>query len=201
MGTEPGPCRRAIDNFLSGRTPDRPDVAAARQQTRVKYGFGLNLEQQLTAHCRMFARAGWNEGRYESFAYTEVNQTMAAGAQWSGAAWKRRADKVGVAAAWNAISGDHRRYLELGGTGLLLGDGRLTYALNRSWKLITPGAWGPVSGVCQLVTHLPASAAIRRRGCHSCRNAVSGSMRERAQRVQIRQGATRRSGSPWPTTS
>ena len=134
MGTEPGPAtgargairllmfanhammgsyRQAIDNFLSGRTPDRPDVAAARQQTRVKYGFGLNLEQQLTAHCRVFARAGWNEGRYESFAYTEVNQTMAAGAQWSGAAWKRRADKVGVAAV---VEWDFRRSPALPGT-------------------------------------------------------------------------------------
>jgi high affinity Mn2+ porin len=122
-----GSYRQAIDNFLSGRTPDRPDIAATRQGTRVKYGFGLNLEQQLTAHCRVFARAGWNEGRYESFAYTEVNQTAAAGAQWSGTAWKRRADKAGIAAVWNSISGDHRRYLELGGSGLLLGDGRLNY--------------------------------------------------------------------------
>jgi high affinity Mn2+ porin len=122
-----GTYRQAIDNFLSGRTPDRPDIAATRQETRVKYGFGFNLEQQLTAHCRLFGRAGWNEGRYESFAYTEVNQTAAAGAQWSGAAWKRRGDKIGIAAVWNAISGDHRRYLELGGSGLLLGDGTLNY--------------------------------------------------------------------------
>jgi len=122
-----GSYRQAIDNFLSGSTPERPEVSSTRRQTRVKYGFGFNLEQQLTADCRLFARAGWNEGRYESFAYTEVNQTISAGARWSGAAWHRRADKVGVAGVWNAISGDHRRYLELGGSGLLLGDGRLNY--------------------------------------------------------------------------
>jgi len=36
-------------------------------------------------------------------------------------------DKAGIAVAINGISGDHRRYLQLGGTGFLLGDGTLNY--------------------------------------------------------------------------
>jgi carbohydrate-selective porin OprB len=93
----------------------------------VKYGFGVNLEQQLSANLRAFGRFGWNEGRHESFAYTEVNQTFSLGADYAGERWHRRHDKVGLAFVTNGISGDHREYLKLGGLGFLLGDGNLTY--------------------------------------------------------------------------
>ena len=36
-------------------------------------------------------------------------------------------DRAGFAFAANALSGDHREYLALGGKGFLLGDGRLNY--------------------------------------------------------------------------
>ena len=41
--------------------------------------------------------------------------------------WRRKDDKLGIAAVSNAISGDHREYLKLGGDGFLLGDGNLNY--------------------------------------------------------------------------
>jgi carbohydrate-selective porin OprB len=93
----------------------------------VKYGFGINLEQQVSAHMRAFGRFGWNEGRRESFAYTEVNQTVSFGADYAGDQWHRQHDKIGLAFVSNGISGDHREYLKLGGLGFLLGDGTLTY--------------------------------------------------------------------------
>jgi high affinity Mn2+ porin len=121
-----GDYREAVNLFLAGKTPT-PDVIATRQLGRVKYGFGINLEQQLSANLRAFGRFGWNEGRHESFAYTEVNQTFALGADYAGDRWHRRHDKVGLAFVSNGISGDHREYLKLGGLGFLLGDGNLTY--------------------------------------------------------------------------
>ena len=121
-----GDYREAIDLFLAGKTPT-PDVVATRQEGRVKYGFGINLEQQVSAHMRAFGRFGWNEGRHESFAYTEVNQTVSLGADYEGDQWRRRNDKIGLAFVSNGISGDHREYLKLGGLGFLLGDGTLTY--------------------------------------------------------------------------
>jgi high affinity Mn2+ porin len=121
-----GDYREAIDLFLAGKTPT-PDVEATRREGRVKYGFGINLEQQVSAHMRAFGRLGWNEGRHESFAYTEVNQTVSLGVDYSGDQWHRRHDKVGLAFVSNGISGDHREYLKLGGLGFLLGDGTLTY--------------------------------------------------------------------------
>jgi high affinity Mn2+ porin len=121
-----GRYREATNAFLGGVDP-RPDITAHRKQGRIKYGFGLNLEQELSKTVRAFARAGWNEGRNESFAYTEVDQTVAFGADWRFATIRRPIDKVGLAFMTNGISRDHQLYLALGGNGFLLGDGRLTY--------------------------------------------------------------------------
>jgi len=117
-----GSYRQAISAFLAGMDP-LPDVTVHRRQGRVKYGFGLNLEQALTRDLRAFGRFGWNEGENENFAYTEVNQTFSWGGDVSGRVWKRSLDKIGLAFTTNAISRDHQRYLALGGHGFLLGDG------------------------------------------------------------------------------
>src|SRR5438093_3613549 len=103
-----------------------PIIEAHRQQGRVKGGLGANVEYTSKAGVRAFARAGWNQGNTESFAYTEVNDTAAEGFDVSGARWHRRADRLGVAAVSNGLSEAHREYLRLGGLGFLLGDGRVT---------------------------------------------------------------------------
>lgn len=121
-----GSYRQAIDKFRNGLTLV-PDVVSTRQQGRIKYGFGINLEQPITATLRTFGRFSWNEGHNESFAYTEVDQSASLGADLRGDKWRRKLDKIGVAFVSNALSGDHREYLALGGLGFLLGDGKLTY--------------------------------------------------------------------------
>jgi carbohydrate-selective porin OprB len=93
----------------------------------LKYGFGYNTEQEISANLRVFARFGWNEGQHESYAYTEVDQTAEAGADYAGTRWHRPVDKIGVAVVSNAIKRDHQNYLRLGGSGFLLGDGNLNY--------------------------------------------------------------------------
>ncbi|HLW78216.1 MAG TPA: carbohydrate porin [Terriglobia bacterium] len=128
-----GSYREAIDEFLAHLTP-APNIVATRLQGRIKYGFGANAEQALGHGFRAFARWGWNNGRTESFAYTEVDQTITAGADLEGDAWHRRLDKIGAAFILNAISGDHREYLRLGGTGFLLGDGGLNYGRERIFE-------------------------------------------------------------------
>jgi high affinity Mn2+ porin len=123
-----GDYREAINNFLnSGGQQQVPDITTTRQQGRVKYGFGVSAEQQLWPHLQFFGRWGWNEGRHESFAYTEVNQALELGAAFTDIP-RRKNDHAGFAFSQNAISGDHRRYLALGGLGFLLGDGGLDYA-------------------------------------------------------------------------
>ena len=97
-------------------------------QSTVKYGVGLNFEQELTQDFRVFGRFGWNEGQHESYAYTEVDQTFELGGDYAGAGWGRPHDKVGLVVVSNAIKRDHQEYLKLGGLGFLLGDGNLNYA-------------------------------------------------------------------------
>jgi carbohydrate-selective porin OprB len=87
----------------------------------------LNAEQELTRDLRLGARWGWNEGRHESFAYTEVDSTAELCADYVGRKWKRAQDKTGLAFVSNGISKDHQEYLRLGGLGFLLGDGNLNY--------------------------------------------------------------------------
>jgi hypothetical protein len=121
-----GSYRQAIEAFLAGTDP-RPIIEAHRQQGRIKYGFGFNMEQELSKTVRVFGRLGWNEGQNESYAYTEVDQETEAGADWRLERWKRPVDKIGIAFITNGISRLHQLYLALGGNGFLLGDGRLTY--------------------------------------------------------------------------
>jgi hypothetical protein len=101
-----------------------PDIVSTRIAGRVKYGFGANLEQEITDVLHAFGRVGWNEGALESFAYTEVDNTVLAGFDLR---VRGGADKLGVAVVTNGLSRSHKEYLELGGKGFLLGDGRLHY--------------------------------------------------------------------------
>jgi hypothetical protein len=92
-----------------------------------KYGFGVNLEQNLTRNVTAFARWGWDDGRTESFAYTEIDSTFAEGVGVNGAKWHRKQDRAGIAFVSNGIKKDHQVYLADGGLGFLLGDGGLNY--------------------------------------------------------------------------
>ena len=121
-----GNYEEAIHNFQAGETPV-PDIISTRVQGRHKYGFGLNLEQQLTSQIGAFARLGWSDGRNESFAYTEVDRSAELGVFTKGDKWHRRNDRAGAAFVLNGIVAAHQEYLGLGGKGFLLGDGTLTY--------------------------------------------------------------------------
>jgi high affinity Mn2+ porin len=119
--------RDAIKNFEAHLTPT-PEIAAHPLTSTVKYGFGGNFEQELTPDLRIYGRFGWNEGQHESYAYTEVDQTIAFGADYAMKSIGRPLDKAGITYVTNAIKRDHQNYLKLGGLGFLLGDGNLSYA-------------------------------------------------------------------------
>jgi len=118
--------RDAITRFEKGLVP-APDITDHPWHVTRKYGFGLNVEQNLAQYLTAFARFGWNNGKTESFAYTEVDQTFAGGLAFHGGWWRRQYDRAGVAVVSNAISRDHQIYLAKGGYGFLIGDGALTY--------------------------------------------------------------------------
>ncbi|HEU4637111.1 MAG TPA: carbohydrate porin [Edaphobacter sp.] len=122
-----GVYRDAVNAYLAGKDKT-PDITAHATFSSVKYGFGINTDQELTPNLRAFFRFGWNEGQHESYAYTEVDQTISVGGDYSGRAFDRPNDKLGVAFVSNAIKRDHQNYLRYGGLGFLLGDGKLSYA-------------------------------------------------------------------------
>ena len=113
-------------NFKKGITPI-PEIISHPWHITRKYGFGINVEQNLSSHVTVFGRFGWDNGKAESFAYTEVDQTFAGGLGAKGEIWHRRHDRAGIAFVTNAIARDHQNYLADGGYGFLLGDGRLSY--------------------------------------------------------------------------
>lgn len=113
-----------------------PDIAAADEPGRIKYGWALSAEQPL-AHAGetgVFLRVGWNDGRTESFAYTEADEHLSLGVQISGVLWGRRSDIVGLGGVVEGLSPDHRAYLQAGGVGFVLGDGRLNYGPESVWE-------------------------------------------------------------------
>jgi high affinity Mn2+ porin len=99
---------------LAKSTSTTPDITATRRY-RTKYGFGLNVEQELTKDLGLFARIGWNDGSTESFVFTEIDRSFSVGASLKGTSWHRSDDLFGLA-------------LIAGGMGFLLGDGNLNYA-------------------------------------------------------------------------
>jgi high affinity Mn2+ porin len=123
--------RDAIAKGQETGTP--PDIRADDHPGRIKWGGGLSLEQPLAdeGDTGVFARLGWNDGKAESFAFTEVDRLATVGLQLSGVRWGRPKDVLGIAYAFDGLSPEHRHYLERGGAGFVLGDGKLNYALEQ----------------------------------------------------------------------
>ena len=121
-----GNYREAVRAFVDGIDP-KPDITKHERFGATKYGFGFNLEQEVSDNARIFGRTGWNDGATESYEYTEVEQTIQLGGDYKGTRWHRPYDKAGLAFVSNAIKRDHQNYLRDGGLGFLLGDGKLNY--------------------------------------------------------------------------
>ena len=106
----------------------QPDVTTARQAGRTKTGAAFNLEQELSSEVGLFARLSYNDGRNETWAFTEIDESACLGVVSTGTRWHRPDDHLGVAAVVNGLSAEHRDYLAAGGYGFIIGDGALNYA-------------------------------------------------------------------------
>ncbi len=114
---------------LAERTGTKPDITATRRVGSLKYGFGLNVEQEIVKDVGVFGRLGWNDGKTESFAFTAIDHLADAGVSVSGARWNRPKDTAATALTLSGLSSVHRQYLQDGGLDFLIGDGRLRYGL------------------------------------------------------------------------
>ena len=118
----------AVD--LARLTNSTPDTANVRQYAS-RPGVAINFEQEITPTVGVFARASMNNGAYEAFEFTDVNQSAMAGVSIKGNAWGRGQDTVGLLQIFNGLSSQAQEYFGAGGMGILIGDGQLNYAPER----------------------------------------------------------------------
>ena len=102
------------------------DITRSRKY-RSKFGCGVNVEQEIADDVGLFGRAGWNDGQTETWAFTEIDNTLSLGLSVKGTRWHRKNDVFGLAGVSNGLSPDHRDYLSAGGYGFIVGDSRLSY--------------------------------------------------------------------------
>lgn len=108
-------------------SPVRPADISATAAFRCKFGFGLNVEQEIAKNIGVFSRLGWSDGRNEGWVFSDVDYTATAGLSLQGAAWHRPDDTLGFAGVCNGLSQSHQEFFAAGGTGILAGDGGLGY--------------------------------------------------------------------------
>jgi high affinity Mn2+ porin len=111
---------------LAERAGGAVDIAAVRRY-RGRAGASLDLEQQLSPDLGAFARLGKAGGNVETYEFTDIDRTVSAGLSLQGTRWHRAQDTLGLAAIDNGISAARERYLNAGGLGVLIGDGRLAH--------------------------------------------------------------------------
>ena len=188
-----GDYEEAIRLYLAHVTPT-PDITATRKQGTVKYGFGINFEQEVSTDIWAFGRWGWNEGEHESFVYTEDNEGVELGVYVKGTRWHRSLDRTGAAFVSSGISKAHQEYLADGGLGFILGDGGLTYGRETIEEaLYTAHVWRGIFFAFDL-QHINNPGYNQVRGSCDCAGiaAASGILRKRitteTQRISFHHG-------------
>jgi high affinity Mn2+ porin len=115
------------------QNPTTPDISLVRKIGNTKYGFAMNAEQDITSDLGVFVRGSWNDGKHETWMFTEIDHSVSGGLVLTGERWKRKNDNIGLAFVASGISPDHIAYLKAGGNGFMLGDGNLNYG----WEKLT----------------------------------------------------------------
>lgn len=103
-----------------------PDITDSRSYGRNKWGWYASLDNHF-GNLHHFIRYSWSDGKNETWAFTEIDRSIATGLRIDGNLWKRKDDHIGIAIVNNALSNNHRRYLTAGGYGFIIGDGKLNY--------------------------------------------------------------------------
>ena len=111
-------------------TGDAPDVSLIHRVSS-RPGMAVNLEQELSLALGAFARVSVNDGSKEAYEFTEINKSLSAGLSLKGDHWGRHDDRVAVAVVVNGLSKSARDYFTTGGTGILIGDGKLKYSTEK----------------------------------------------------------------------
>ncbi len=115
---------QAVQAAQNAGTP--VDIASVRAY-RGRFGASLGLEQKIVDDLGLFARIGKAGGNTEAYEFTDIDRTVSAGLSLQGGRWHRADDTFGLAGINNAISAARQNFLNAGGLGILVGDGRLPH--------------------------------------------------------------------------
>jgi high affinity Mn2+ porin len=155
-----------LEQFYTANPEDAGNIITAEvaRHLRNKFGGEINLEQPITADLGAFLRASLNDGRTESYDFTDITRSVSGGLSLAGTAWGRKDDTVGTAFVVNTISHALKDYLADGFLGILVGDGKLANAgpeqIWESYYSYAVRAGVEITADYQLVNH-PAYNADR----------------------------------------
>jgi hypothetical protein len=144
-----------------------PDITATRRVGTLKYGFGLNLEQEITKNIGIFARLGWNDGKTESFAFTAIDRLASGGISVTGEKWKRPFDTVATGLTVSGLSAVHAAYQLMVARISSSATGRFDIDRSTSLKRTTALASFPVflrRWICNAWSILRTTATVVRYG-------------------------------------
>jgi high affinity Mn2+ porin len=111
--------------------PGRPADIVATRAYRSKRGIGFNIEQEIAKNVGVFSRLGWSDVENEAWVFADVDYAASAGVSFAGERWHRAGDTFAIAGVVSGISRVHQRFFTAGGTGILGGDGMLSYGTER----------------------------------------------------------------------
>ena len=113
-----------INDDLNGKDTSL-DVIYGTTYGGKKFGMGISLNQAFSKRLDGFFRLGWNDGKTATWAFAEIDNSISLGFRYYGIGKGRRSDNVGLAFVSNGISSGHREFLDIGGYGFMIGDGKL----------------------------------------------------------------------------
>ena len=138
-----------------GLATDTPPDAAQVRQYRGRLGGSFDLEQPVTDDFGLFARFGKAQGNVEVYEFTDIDRSKEVGGSLKGTRWHRPGDTLGVVFLDDDISAEREEYLNLGGLGVLVGDGKLPHPgpeqIIESYYSIAVLSWAELSADYQYV--------------------------------------------------
>jgi len=119
--------KMGVYNQALAQNPVNPVVDTNLTYGKHKYGFGISADQYLSKDFGVFAKVSYNDGKTETWYFTEIDRSLSFGGVLKGTSWKRGDDELALAFVANGLSAPHRNYLAAGGYGIIIGDGKLNY--------------------------------------------------------------------------
>jgi high affinity Mn2+ porin len=123
--TSKAPAYQTVINEYKNGTDTSLDVIYGKAYGGKKYGIGININQSITNRLNSFLRFGWNDGKTASWAFAEIDNSASLGFRYYGIGKGRSTDNIGFAIVSNGISAGHHDFLNIGGYGFMIGDGKL----------------------------------------------------------------------------